>query len=380
MFLLPVQMVGCSHETSEAEAVGRLRLNSAAVEAALASLAAEGIAAVLLTTCHRTELYWSGEAALLPWFEMHILSRTASPLHVECRDAELAVRHLFSVASGMCSARYGEPEILRQVRSAWITAQSLGASNALLDTVFRRSVEAARYIRVAIGSDADPSLGACVRELVLARDTSADARIVDVLVVGAGDAARGVLETLTVASLRSRIRTSLTSRSDERAARLAATFGISVVPWSSRDAEIAQAGAVVFAVQSSTPLIDAAKAQCLMADRLTRALWIDLGVPACVDSSGMTANVELVGLDELARQSRRGATRERRAHTALQREWARFTADGARRQTGSRILMLEERAATVEASAYAGLPADAADAVARRITRVLLREITELTA
>ncbi len=385
MFLLPVQMVGCSHQTSDPQAVGRARLSAAGVETALHSLTASGTAAVLLSTCHRTELYWSGDADLLPWFEEHVTSRSATPVHVERREADLAVRHLFSVASGMCSARFGEPEILRQVRTAWITAQSADASDPLLDTVFRRAVEAARHIRLAIGADADPSLGARVRDEVLARGSRADGRLLDVLLVGAGDAARGVLETLTEASLRSRVRVSLTSRSDDRAARLASAFGASVVPWQMRDAQITSADAVVFAVQSSTPLIDAAAARRLMALRESKALWIDLGVPVSVDPHALPATVELMTLETLAPHSRRDVARDRRALMALQRELARFAADTQRRRIGSNILALEARAsvvarATVKAAANGAWSADAADAVARRVTRALLREIAELSA
>ncbi len=385
MFLLPVQMVGCSHETSDAVAVGRVRLSAAAVQSALESLRADGIAAVLLSTCHRTELYWAGDADLQPWLEAQLVSRTSAPLHVERRIADLAVRHLFSVASGMCSARFGEPEILRQVRTAWITAQSLEATDAMLDAIFRRAVEAARHIRIAIGCDADPSLGARVRDSVLAREGRPDGQLTDLLIVGAGDAARGVLETVTAASMRSRVRVSLTSRSDDRAARLAAANGATPIPWCRRDEQISVADAVVFAVQSTTPLIESRAAGRLMAAREAKALWIDLGVPGCVEPGALPPSVELVGLDALAPPSRRDVGRDRRAHMALQRELARFAADTQRRRIGSRILALEERAASVVRDAVKGSSdgawsADTADAVARRVTRALLREIAELSA
>ncbi|MES3035581.1 MAG: NAD(P)-binding domain-containing protein [Gemmatimonadota bacterium] len=388
MFLLPVQMVGCSHETSAADVVGRLRMPAIMVDACLAQLRAQGVPAVLLSTCHRTELYWWGEDDLSPWFEAQVVSRGGGAVELERREADLAVRHLFSVTAGMRSARFGEPEIMRQVRTAWMAAQLAGTTSTLLDTVFRRALEAARHIRVAIGSDADPSLGARVRDALQARFAdagSATSQPREVLIVGAGDAARGVVETLVQPALRAGMRVAITSRSDTSAARLAATAGAIVVPWADRDEAIRSADAVVFAVQASTPLIDGSLAQTLVDGCASRAFWIDLGVPANVDATALPAQVDCVGIDLLAPQSRRDLARDRRANGALQRELARFAGDMQRRRIGARITVLEARAATVARAALAASTSpsgsdDSADAVARQVTRLLLREIAELSA
>lgn len=388
MFLLPMQMVGCSHETSAADVVGRLRIPAIMVDACLAELRAQGVPAVLLSTCHRTELYWWGEDDLSPWFESHVLTRGGGTVEVERREADLAVRHLFSVTAGMRSARFGEPEIMRQVRTAWMAAQLAGTTSTLLDTVFRRALEAARHIRLAIGSDADPSLGARVRDALvthLATLTGTVPATQQVLIVGAGDAARGVVETLVRSALGDGVRVAVSSRSGTSAAKLAASTGAGVVPWADRDEAIRSAAAVVFAVQSGTPLIDAALANTLMDGCRRRAFWIDLGVPANVDARALPEQVEYVGIDLLAPQSRRDLVRDRRANTALQRELARFAGDMQRRRLGARIEVLEARAATVARAAMASRHGsdgtdDYADAVARQLTRLLLRELAELSA
>ena len=362
MFLLPVQMVGCSHETSAADVVGRLRMPAVLVDTCLAQLRVRGVPTVLLSTCHRTELYWWGEDDLSVWFESQLLLRGNGAVELERREADLAVRHLFSVTAGMRSARFGEPEIMQQVRTAWMAAQLAGTTSTLLDTVFRRALEAARHIRLAIGSDADPSLGARVHDVLvthLAAGAVGSLSPREVLIVGAGDAARGVIETLVQPALRTTLRVAVTSRSDSSAARLAATVGAMVVPWADRDAAIRSAAAVVFAVQSSTPLIDGALAGSLTGGCSRRALWIDLGVPANVDATALPPQVDYFGIDMLAPQSRRDLTRDRRVNAALQRELARFAGDMQRRRLGARISVLEARAATVaRAAARWCVPAD----------------------
>lgn len=362
------------------------------VDTCLAQLRVQGVPTVLLSTCHRTELYWWGEDDLSVWFESQVLMRGNGAVELERRDADLAVRHLFSVTAGMRSARFGEPEIMQQVRTAWMAAQLAGTTSTLLDTVFRRALEAARHIRLAIGSDADPSLGARVRDALVTHLAAGEVGSLsprEVLIVGAGDAARGVIETLVQPALRSTLRVAVTSRSDASATRLAATVGAMVVPWADRDAAIRSAAAVVFAVQSSTPLIDGALAGTLTDGCSRRALWIDLGVPANVDATALPPQVDYIGIDLLAPQSRRDLIRDRRVSAALQRELARFAGDMQRRRLGARISVLEARAATVaraamEAStgAAAGIAGreNPADMLARQVTRLLLRELSELSA
>ncbi len=386
MFLLPVQMRGCSHETTASDVVGRLRLPAAAVDACLDELRRDGVPAVLLSTCHRSELYWWGDADLTSWFESRVMAHGDGSALVEHLEADLAVRHLFEVTAGMRSARFGEPEIMRQVRTAWLTAQAAKATNSLLDTIFQRALEAARHIRIAIGTDADPTLGARVRDAVLARAPCAGhAPPLELLLIGAGDVARGLLEAVADAALRTRMRVSLTSRSDRSASRLAAAFGVTVVPWVARDLAISSAEVVVFAVQASTPLIAGSLARELTAARSAPALWLDLGVPSNVDARALPPTVEWLGLETIAPRSGRDVVRDRRARASLQRELARFAADMLRRRLGARITMLEAHATTVARAALSTSgeltwSAASADAMARRVTQALLREITDLSA
>ena len=169
MFLLPLQMVGCPHESSASDVVGRMRTPAAVVARHLAEFSRDGVAAVLLSTCHRTELHWWRDIDMTAWFDTHVVPRGCGPASVEQRDPDFSVRHLFAVTSGMRSARCGEPDIMLQVRTAWTAAQDAHASHSLLDAIFCRALQAARHIRLAIGTDADPALGARVRDMVVSQ-------------------------------------------------------------------------------------------------------------------------------------------------------------------------------------------------------------------
>ncbi len=352
----------------------------------LGTLRERGVAAVLLSTCHRTELYWWGDEELAPWFESAALPAVGSRMTLERRDADLAVRHLFSVTAGMRSARYGEPEVQGQMRAAWIAARAAHVTNTLIDAVFRQAIEAARHIRLAIGDDADPALGARVREAIDARrgEMASPARL---LVVGSGDAARGVLEALTAsrASTPMPWLVTVTSRTDERAQRIANAFAASAVPWAERHAALHSADVIVFAAHATSPLVSSETAREITAHRQTPALWLDLGVPHNVEASDLPDTVEWVGIDTLAPQSRQNHARDRRANGALQRELARFAVAMHRRKVGARLSLLEERAVSAARAALAAggdmrAPGDSADLLARQVTRLLLREFSALSA
>ncbi len=401
VFLLPFHVIGCSHEHNDVEAVGRLRVLPAQLPARLESLRALGIPAVLVSTCHRTELYWWGDHDPSAWFSMMLAECGVSGVQLERKRADLAVRHLFAVSAGMCSSRFGEPEILGQVRRAWSTSRELGATNALIDGVFRHAVDAARHIRAAIGTYASASLGVRVREALqdlveTQRDVSevrAAPLPLHVLVIGAGDAARTVVSSLAHGNKTTAFVLHVTNRTDSRAALLASTYGAAHVRWDGREQAMSTADVVIFAAHSTTPLVTSVEARALLRDRAAPSIWIDLGVPSNVgNAADLPVSVQYVDLDWLAMYAGEvlgTADVAARAHIALQGELARFAGVMHRRQVGARLALLEQRAvdaarAALESHALtAGTDASAehaADAMARRVTRLLLRELTALSA
>jgi glutamyl-tRNA reductase len=384
VFLLPFHVVGCAHDSTRADVVGQLRPDPLRQRALLRELAADGIDAVLLATCHRTELYWWGDHDLEPWFEAQIVGAHRHEVTVARSDADLAVRHLFGVAAGMHSVRFGEPEILGQVRQAWLMARDAGAVRGELDSVFRHAVDAARHIRAAIGDEVDGSLGERVVARLasfIAREATPDAGPLPVVIVGSGDAARGVLDALARAELPLQI--GITNRTVSRAETVAVAHGAEVIAWEKREQAMAEARVVVFAIHASTPLLRGEALATLSASGPNR-VWVDLGVPGAVDPSVSATpgtrdawaqgGLEFVTLDELSQDvgPERRAQRSRKATWALQLELARFARASHRHSLGARLGALEEQAVAV-ATSQSGA---SRDEVARRVTRLVLRELT----
>ncbi|GAB1344263.1 NAD(P)-binding domain-containing protein [Gemmatimonas sp.] len=384
MFLLPFHVISCSHEANSADLVGSLRLSAEQVAGALGDLHRRHVPAVMLSTCHRTELYWWGDEALTEWFA-HTLMGSApasTPVlrpHFEQADADLAVRHLFAVASGMRSARFGEPEILGQLRRAWMLARDVGAAHGAIDGVFRYAIEAARHIRSAMGHETDASLGARVcQRLRKELDMRSFRDLPQIVVVGSGDAARSVLNALRhnpVAGAQVHV----TSRTDQRAQLLADEFAVALVPWEQRDQALREADAVVFAVHVTSPLVPASFAAS-MPERDTPAVWVDLGVPGAVAADFSAAYVQMISLAGIEADAETQSVpwrafheaRVRRANVALQQELARYARAAHRHSLGARLGLVEEQALAV-ASSHGDAPVDE---MVRKVTRLVLRELS----
>lgn len=130
---------------------------------------------VLLTTCHRVELYgWGGAPpAGLP------ITRTGDD----------AARHLFRVAAGLESAAAGEDQVLHQVRQALIAA---GEVDPALRRLFEDAIATGRRVRATLPAPVhgleEPAVTWLGRRAQLSRGF--------VLVAGAGALGQALTRTL----------------------------------------------------------------------------------------------------------------------------------------------------------------------------------------
>jgi glutamyl-tRNA reductase len=89
---------------------------------------------ILLSTCHRVELYGFG-------------NRPDLKSHLQVETGEQAVRHLMRVAAGLESAIIGEDEVLHQVRDAFAQARALRSLDGRLQRLFETAIAAGRRAR-----------------------------------------------------------------------------------------------------------------------------------------------------------------------------------------------------------------------------------------
>jgi glutamyl-tRNA reductase len=158
--------------------------------------------AVVISTCQRTEVvavvdrYHTGveqiRNALADVGEIDVMV-LAEAMTVTVDES--AMRHVFRVSAGADSAVLGEVEILGQVQSGWQLARNEGATGVLLDALFGAAVALGRKVRATtLFSRGPTSLSFVAADLAVERSDH-DGPL-EVMVVGAGDMARGVIKSL----------------------------------------------------------------------------------------------------------------------------------------------------------------------------------------
>jgi glutamyl-tRNA reductase len=386
-----LHVVGVSHHTAEVSLRERLALSPEDVSGRLLVAAAAGRSLVILSTCNRLEFYWWGDSDQETEFRDFATERRVAidPALVYRRDGEAAVRHLFSVASGLDSQVMGELEILGQVRRAHHLAAAAGASRWEIDLTFAAAAAAGRRARrdTVLGrhpaSVSDSAVQHAARCLggSLARAT--------VLVLGAGEVAASVLRTLESQGGAARI--TLMSRRGERCSALAASVpgaNVSCADWSGLATELDGADVVITATGSRRPIIDAATLTRAVARRPGGCgpIVLDLGVPRNVDAAVRDVpGVRLFDLDDLRLQHcpavGPAAPELDEVGRILDREFERYDRTLRRRNAAPELAELHRLGAVLareeaeRAIAELGVISDEEGAVVRRMAERLARRL-----
>ncbi len=156
---MAIVVVGLNHTTAPVAVRERLAFAEATLAEPLAQFhhpAVEEV--VILSTCNRVEFYLhtrnpeSGVDCCIDFLAaFHNLPQAefVSCLY-QLHEAE-AVRHLFQVASSLDSMVLGEPQILGQVKAAYLAARIAGRTGTILTQLFERALNVAKMVRSETG-------------------------------------------------------------------------------------------------------------------------------------------------------------------------------------------------------------------------------------
>ena len=184
-------ILGLNHKTAPVALREKVAFSEDRLAAALRALRQEaGVAeAVILSTCNRTELYWSGSATpeeVSQWLERHHGNNLNLAASLYVHRERLAVEHAFSVAAGLDSMVLGEAQILGQLKDAYRVAQETGSTGPGSTSCSSRPSRppSACGPRPAIGANSVSLASAAVS---LARRIYADLSDPSALMIGAGE-------------------------------------------------------------------------------------------------------------------------------------------------------------------------------------------------
>ena len=149
---MAVNILGINHKTAPVALREKVEFTEDRLAAALLTLRQDlGVAeALILSTCNRTEVYWSGTASgseLSQWLERHHGNNLDLAASLYVHQESRAIEHTFSVASGLDSMVLGEVQILGQLKDAYRIAQESGSTGPILNKLFQAAFSAAKRVR-----------------------------------------------------------------------------------------------------------------------------------------------------------------------------------------------------------------------------------------
>ena len=168
-------VVGLSYGTAPAEVREPLSFSKEQLANAFTQLRNHVPDGVILSTCHRTEIYTyvedkktgiEGANDFLASYHNYPIE-TFKPHLYSYQDSE-TVQHLFRVASGADSMVLGEPQILGQVRQAFSSAIQHGMDSSVLSALFRQAKNTGKRVRNSTAIGEFP-LSTCHAAVTLAR-------------------------------------------------------------------------------------------------------------------------------------------------------------------------------------------------------------------
>ncbi|PRZ39074.1 glutamyl-tRNA reductase [Antricoccus suffuscus] len=260
--------------------------------------------AMILSTCNRVEVYadvdkfHGGLDAVIEWLAGH-MTLTAADLvpYVQVYYAEEAVEHALRVASGLDSLVVGEPQILGQLRTAYLEATDRKSVGRQLHALSQHALKVGKRIQTELGLSAVGRNIASVAVDLAAHDIG-DLTGKRAVVLGAG-----AMATLAAYSLQRKGIEDITiiNRSQDRAAQLAGKVGGTTAPIDDLADRLGDADVLVTALGSSRASVHAATVGTTRAKPLT---VVDLALPKNVaDEAIALPEVSYIGLTQIQQRA-----------------------------------------------------------------------------
>jgi glutamyl-tRNA reductase len=348
---MAVNILGINHKTAPVALREKVAFSEDRLVAALLTLRQEmGVAeALILSTCNRTEVYWSGTASgseLSRWLERHHGNDLDLAASLYVHQESRAIEHTFSVASGLDSMVLGEVQILGQLKDAYRIAQESGSTGPILNKLFQAAFSAAKRVRTEtrIGANAVSLASATVS---LARRVYEDLSVHNVLLVGAGDMNALTARHFMSAGIKRMV---IANRTLERAQALARELNAHAVPLTDLEQQLAEADIVISCTASAEPLIGRRAVEAAIRARRRRPIFmVDMAVPRDIDPTvAELEDVYLFSIDDLQQlvdeniQQREVAAGG--ARLLINEEVARFLAESRAQDAGPAIRALRQQA------------------------------------
>jgi glutamyl-tRNA reductase len=304
---MSILLIGLNHKTAPVELRERLAFTDEACSESLRLLVDGEVVreGLIVSTCNRVEVLTETSAPVdeslnrITSFlsETRRIGHNDFVKHLYTHHEEMAVRHLFRVASSLDSMVVGEPQVLGQVRHAYSLAVEAGTAGRVLNRLVHHAFRAAKRVRTETGIAAS-AVSISYMAVELGRKIFGSLKGQTVLLIGAGEMAELSAQHLVSAGAK---RVMVANRTRETAQKLAAKFGGTAVEFSELAKHLASADIVIGSTGASEYVVTVEMArEALEARRNRPAFYIDISVPRNIDPKiGELNNLFIFDIDDL---------------------------------------------------------------------------------
>lgn len=278
--------ISLNHKTSPLEIREALHLNHEEIIQALTYLNEIISESVIISTCNRTEIFGFPNFSTLNYYP--IIEKLISFKKIEGIKPEYfrtyfscgAVKHLFSVASGIDSLVIGDSQILGQVKEAYEISNDLGLLSTITQRIFDTAIKVGRRAikETTIGEGAVSVSYAAVQvvEKIFANLNKKSA-----LVIGAGETGELAAIHLKDKGIK---RIAISNRTLERAEKLAEKVLGEIVPFQFLKEHIHDFDIIISATSSEDYILSFDDIKTAMKNRKgSSVILMDIAVPRDFD-------------------------------------------------------------------------------------------------
>ncbi len=260
---------------------------------------------VLISTCNRTEIYFSqdrhdNQTAFELIYEAIKKFKNISD---HCWQYfyhwanSSAARHLFEVSSGLDSLIIGEDQIIGQVKEAYLTCTEAALTDAILMRLFQKSFEVGKRVRTETGiklgitSISSAAVEMCASLLDGTKDKS-------VLLIGAGETGNLALQNIYKKGVK---QIAVSNRTIDKAEKTALKYNGQTIKFEEFEAHLHKFDIVMIATAAQLPIITAEMAEKSMLLRSNnKQVYIDLSVPRNIEKTvSEFESIDVLGVDDL---------------------------------------------------------------------------------
>ncbi|MGN7613324.1 glutamyl-tRNA reductase [Magnetococcales bacterium HHB-1] len=286
---MKIAIIGLSHKTAPVELRERFALSPGAYPEQLEKFASlESILeSVILSTCNRSEFYFcthnsdQGVAEVITWLsQISQISKEKLRPHLYTHIGEAAIQHGFRVAASLESQIVGEPQILGQVKEAYLIAQKKKTVALWLNKFFHKAFQVAKRIRSET-TIAENAVSISYAAVQLAQKIFGDLNGLCCLLIGAGEMCELAARHLVNQGIG---RVLVANRTLANAETLAAQFKGKAYALDQLDSILNQADIVISSTGAQAPIVtEKMVKRALKKRRQTPMFLIDIAVPRDID-------------------------------------------------------------------------------------------------